>query len=88
MDKESCLRATRAILLTNSDSGCFALIGEESDTRCCLINASTFKVQVLFYGHTEPTVSVINQKTSLQGQLLLFLILRLPSYKFATITIT
>ena len=34
-------------------------------------------VHALFYGYTEPTVSVINQKTSLQGQLLLFLILRL-----------
>ena len=73
--KESCLRAARAILLTNSDSGRFALIGDESDTRRCLINSSTFKPH--FYGHTEPTVPVTNQKTSLQGQSLLFLILRL-----------
>ncbi len=74
LDKESCLRATRAILLTNSDSGHFALIGNESNTRCYLINSSAFKPH--FYGHTEPTVPVINQKTSLQGQSLLFLILR------------
>lgn len=74
LDKESCLKATRAILLTNSDSGHFALIGNESNTRCYLINSSAFKPH--FYGHTEPTVPVINQKTSLQGQSLLFLILR------------
>ena len=75
LDKEIRLRSTKPIPLTKSDSGRFALIGDKSDARSCLINSSSVKAH--FCGHTEPTFPVINQKTSLQRQQLLFLVLRL-----------